>query len=453
MRGRTNIVQRTGPTVIGNLVTRKQVTGSRIEVGNFVEFTGDTSTWETLSGPFNYQYSKSFEISKQTSGGVTTNVIFGIFYANIANSQCRLMVCDKNGIIKITNLSGISFEDVSFEIRDIYFNNNKIYVVFSGAKKVYVFDYNSSNSSMTYDTTITVTFPSYSNTHSYAVIGVRGNYIYGYSRGKNSYDSHHIVRINMDGSTLVNDYDFVSSDFVTSYTYRVLISDNYIFFLPDDNAKSRIIFNYSTSDLVIQAPSEGNVTGTIYNYNAALIKYEDYFFLVGSRSSSSNICVFYLNSSMKIVAVSNYSFNSNGGGNPFSILIEPKGDNRKITICNWGSSSSSTDDKSLMCRLVEFDVGNSLLTNIDEKVFNWGDRRSVGFGVLFLFDINDVYNVYCTKSVFSSNNYLTRTKFMINNNTIIQTESLDLVKPYENIINGVAKTGGNVGQEISVYVP
>ena len=63
MRGRTNVTQRSGPVVIGNLVTRKQVTGSRINMGDFVEFTGDTSAWESLSGPFNYQYSKSFEIT------------------------------------------------------------------------------------------------------------------------------------------------------------------------------------------------------------------------------------------------------------------------------------------------------------------------------------------------------------------------------------------------------
>ena len=460
MRGRTNVTQRSGPVVIGNLVTRKQVTGSRINMGDFVEFTGDTSAWESLSGPFNYQYSKSFEITTLYSGSDVENVIFGVFYVNPTSSQCRLVVCDKNGILKITNLSGISFENVTV-IRDIYLNSNKLYVTFNVNAsttrtidgKVYVFNYNGSNYSITYDRTISVTLPTYSGTtYYYYLIGVRGSYIYGYAKAVNGTYNHHIVRMNMNGSAVVNDYSFTSNDF-DGGTYNVFVEGNYMFFFPQTTSPSnsdRIIFNYSNNSVVVQHGVSNDLEGTEYTQYGTLMSSGDYFFLIGNRSSYGNLCVFYLDANMNIHVVNNKGY-SVSGANYYVGLIEENSGIYKIIFCHWGSTSST--QSRVYCKLATFDSGNSSITVNSDK--NFGNQGVAIFYCenLFLFDASNIYNLFYTRSSDVSNNYLARTKFVINNDTIVQTESLDLVKPYENTINGVAKTGGNIGQEISVYIP
>lgn len=459
MRGRTNVTQRPGPVVIGNLVTRKQVTGGRINMGDFVEFTGDTSTWENISGPFNYQYSKSFKIMEINEGNTVIDVIFGVFYINATNSQCRLMVCNKDGIKRITNLSGISFEGVDPYPKDVYIDENTLYVTFNAAAtytrtidgKVYVFNYNSSNYSITYNRTISVTLPTYSGSNKYYLIGVRDNYIYGYARNNSSSSNHHILRMNINGSTTVNDYSFTSADFA-SYTnriYNVLISDNYIFFFGSDSDYDRIIFNYSDSSLVIQSVSSSDQNGTQYCANGALVKHGDYFYLVGRRpNNDAGICVFYLDSNMNVHVIDVLYLSSDGTAIPFAILVEGGNDNDyRIIACYCGSGH-------LSCYLINFNSNNSKITLYERKLLYINGIPLTFCETLMLFDASNIYNVFFTRSTGSVlNNYLGRTKFVVNNNQIVQAESLDLVKPYANTINGVAKTGGNIGQEISIYIP
>ena len=96
MRGRTNITQRTGPSVIGNLVTQKQVTGSKIEVGDFVEFTGDTSAWESLAGPFNYTYSGKFNVNSNYNGIFYQFMKIFVFYFGINMSKRKFKIMNIN---------------------------------------------------------------------------------------------------------------------------------------------------------------------------------------------------------------------------------------------------------------------------------------------------------------------------------------------------------------------
>ena len=149
-----------------------------------------------------------------------------------------------------------------------------------------------------------------------------------------------------------------------------------------------------------------------------------------------------------VVNKKNYSVS---GPNYYAGLVEENSGIYKIIFCHWGSTSSTQNR--VYCRLATFNSGNSSITVNDNKTF--GNQGVAIFYCenLFLFDASNIYNLFYTRSSDVSNNYLARTKFVINNDTIVQTESLDLVKPYENTINGVAKTGGNIGQEISVYIP
>lgn len=466
MRGRTNIVQRTGPTVIGNVVTRKQVTGDRINIGDFVEFTGNTSNWESLSGPFTFRYSKSFEI--------VTGSVFGEFYIHSISGQCKLIVCNATGIIKITTLSGIDFGTTYADIDDVCCEtsgSSKIIYV-TRNNKVYVFNIDS-NYTMTYNRTINVTFPSHSGGRTNSVIGVRGGYIFCRSMVSSPANDNYIIKMNLDGSTVVSEYSFLVSLVVERRSY---ISGDYIFIFPMSNTSvtyQRIIFNWKTGNLVVQEEGSNVLLYTEFSHLGKIVNKGNYFFLVGwpyndTYGVSIYLTIFYIDGNGKINVVDNYSYympyfnshftNSNRGN--FDIFVEENNGTYRIIISQAARGRGSSNyvfNRTIFFHLLTFDSNNNAIVSLDMEEFYWNAETLILMEPenLFLFKNNDTYNLLFTHSNFGddSDNYLCRTKIIVNNNTIIQSESLDLVKKYESVINGVAKTGGNAGQEISVYVP
>ena len=431
-------------------------------MGDFVEFTGDTSVWESLSGPFNYQYSKSFKIMTLYSGSDVENVTFGVFYINPTSSQCRLIVCDKDGIKKVTNLSGIDFSGAT-TIDDIYLSTSPsvLYVTISSLKKVYMFNYNSSNNTITYNGVVTVTVPTYpdsvTGTKYYGLLCVRNSKIYCYATTNASGASQYIYKLNLNGSTVEETYNFNYSSGDPDVLKCAAI-DNYLIFYPQSistsSNKAGVVINLNTS---IVTTTTGLPEYFSHTYYGKLVRYNNYFFLVGFAKPSINsgtaylqLTVFYLDENENIQIVDNYRQDTGSGTaneNGVELIVEENNNNYRI-VC-----VTHRGNYTFFYIIYNFDINGSDLTRLSYGEIQDELREISGVDNVMLFDISDVYNMFYTHSANVSSNYLCRTKFTINNNQLVQVEALDHVKPYENTINGVAKTSGNVGQEISIYIP
>ena len=474
MRGRTNITQRTGPSVIGQLVTQKQVTGSKIEVGDFVEFTGDTSNWEVLSGPFVYNYSKEFHISDVGSGD-NFDSYNGVFYTHSQSSKCKFIIFNKTGIVKITDISDIEFPNSVISRINFDSNTNKIYVLFNSTKKFYEFNL-LNNYSVEYVKTIDVPVQStYGSTIN--LLCVKDGYLYCYTTVSSPEFIFYILKISLDGETVLNVYSCNLNSNYSATSKNIFITDNYIFFITPTHSSTssgqHIIFNFTSGNIVEQNANLGYLS---YCYAASLVEKDGYFFMVGwsydismtSSVSYSETCyavVFYLDGNMKI-KIDDYVriFNSNSLYNTesynvtaLSVAVKKQSDKYIIVASysgrNWYGNVYRGD--TFYCCLLNFNISDNDLIKVYEKYFSRDRGNPLSPIVVFLIDYVYSYHILFTDLSSSSgiDNYLSRTKILISNNEIIQSESLDLVKKYSNRIDGVAKTEGSAGQTISVYIP
>ena len=452
MRGRTNITQRTGPSVIGNLVTRKQVTGATINPGDFVEFTGSTSVWEVLLGSLNYQMQEFFDISDTVKGCV---------FINPTSSQVKFVIFDDDGILKESSLNSISFNsDYTFLI-NYDRANNKIYMAqrinsSSWDHNLYTFNV-AQDYTVTYGSLVTAVAPTVSYSAVKVLACVRNSYIYWVARPTVSSTVFYIYKYNLDGTTIEDTitYTFPSS-VAFNGTWNVLVDDEVILVLSiSDDSSYRITYVFSDNEIYATRGESSNdyLRYTNRSRLGKVVSVGGYNFLIGFQGNDDanhTLSVFYYdaNGDMKVVAKKGYD--ASNYVNDHELLVEKSGDDYRILFAVSGSEYAS--NKRILLALFNFNSVSGELVQLNVKTIT-SALEIYYFKKCKIVNYDGVYNLFFAGSGTSTNNRVARTKFVITNNTIVQAESLDLVKKYSSHIDGVAKVGGSAGQEISVYIP
>lgn len=463
MRGRTNITPRTGPAVIGNLVTQKQVTGSKIEVGDFVEFTGDTSIYEELSSQFNFSVSSFFEIG---------NGIYGCSYFNSSN-QFRFIIFDINGIIKITDLSSIyvsinsSYNPNSYDFRNLFkttYYDGKIYVCVSqmsvdyvqGKSFVYVFNLNQETYSVSYDSEINLDILPWSEFSQSYYISVTPFVKDGYIYVLYNATYPRFFKLTLDGTIILNSYTS-SINIAYAYAYE---TENFIFIKQNSDSSSG-----DTDSNAIIYDIEQNTFKEVENFPPYMlygnIKEKDGIFICAGFYRSGTVTnpsyvlyiyAFYIDSNGEVNVLSRTrQRNSNSYAYCLNIFVEHVDGVYKINV----TDNYAYNNRNYL-RFFYFEFENNTFGSYEKSI----NIVETSFPVkkyeqtMFVKDSN-IFNLFLTESVNLSetNNYLLRTKYLVVNDQIIMNESFDLVKKYQNRIDGVAKIGGSAGQLISVYIP
>jgi len=453
MRGRTNITPRTSPAVIGTDVTNKQVTGSAITVGDFVEFTGNTTVWEKLVGPINYQGEHFFNIS---------DTIKGCIFINTTSSQCKFVIFNDIGILKETTLNSVAFANTNVDNIDYDSVNNKIYVLqYLGSAawytyNIYVFDI-SQNYTVTYNRTITLFIP---DTYGGArkAVCVRNSYIYCICYPSSSGTSVSVVKYNLDGSTVEDVITLTlgsSASFSNTTWYSLVTEDKFILLSSGDAYKFTFVFS-SDNLYATKATSDNNYLRLLNKCaNGKLVSVNGYNFLVGMQATSpfsGGLTVFYYDNNNDINVIQKIEISFSDFVNLIDMIVERNENDYRILCAVCGSEYASNDD--IYVRLYNFNSISGKITFLSKMTMSAGFGNYYWYKDCKLVDYSGVYNLFFAGcGNLETNNHLAKTKFIVSNDTIIQSEALDLVKKYQNRIDGVAKTSGNVGQTITVCIP
>lgn len=476
MRGRTNITQRTGLAVIGNDVTHKQVVGQKIEVGDFVEFTGNTNIFDILSD-YAYTYNATCRMSENkmaivgyNSNSLTMNITcVDLTSGKIASSD--------NFVLK----QSINFgSDERFENVYICYDSGFLYV---SVKTTWSYSYGldpknalnflhifsvseSGDISFVGQRRFTESFfnscfdeeDTLSTTQKFKMSNVCVKNGIGYAAVSPSsplnYTKQRVVKFNV-----LNDSDIseVLSFFKCyrqkdkSSQARFVVEDFFGYFFEDhsilnvfrlENFSNQIIHHTQNIDL-----------------SRNVLVYEDvennYFIIYGKISSTTTpqLYIFTFNeqsvSFVKIEQVLLKGFNVIGGPLSFYELYKDSEGNKffLIAVSTTLSTTAFTCGVALVrynyllqtiTTLSSHSFSNTYLTQSDGMIKRNNDNVSLYF--VGRFNLQKVVN-------------LNKISFKIIGDEIDSTESYDLVQKYKKRIDGVASSSGSEGELISVRVP
>lgn len=477
MRGRTNITQRTGLAVIGNDVTHKQVVGQKIEVGDFVEFTGNTNIFDILSD-YGYTYNATCRMSENkmaivgyNSNSLTMNITcVDLISGKIASSDNFVL---EHSMTFKDNVTGLENVYICYDNGFLYVSEITSWPTISGLDPknalnfLHIFSVSESGDiSFVGQRRFTESFfnscfdeeDKLSTTQKFKMSNVCVKNGVGYAAVSPSsplnYTKQRVVKFNV-----LNDSDIseVLSFFKcyrqkdNSSQARFVVEDFFGYFFEDasilnvfrlENFSNQIIRHTQNIDL---------------SYN--VLVYEDvennYFIIYGKISSTSTpqLYIFTFNeqsvSFVKIEKILLRGFSVIGGPLSFYELYKDAEGNKFFLIAV--STTSSTSAYTCGVALVRYNYllqtittlsshsfGNTYLTQSNGIIKRNNDNVSLYF--VGRFGLQKVVN-------------LNKISFKIIGDEIDSTESYDLVQKYKKRIDGVASSSGSEGELISVRVP
>lgn len=470
MRGRTNVTQRTGPYVIGQEVTQKQVTGSAISMGDFVEFTGDTTQIQTLLN-LDYDLVANCRINSST-------FVFVFF----KNPIFRFVVIKDNVIVKDKTLSGVDTITWTGSNTKLYigYYNNQLYVsfgiVYNGNnyntlldKCIYIFNYNSETYDITYDSGLDLssihTDLTGANYTKFVFLQpkILNGYFYVYVCGDSNTNSDKITalyKLNLNGtynsknivasgSSMVFLYDTLSFGFVKNIDETW--NTNYVWVVYGQNARTCLLL--STSDITVSIDSldiSVTVQSTLitapieylYIYNNILIGCLDRVMKIWEIGNSS---ITFL----KQYIYRNYTSSNGGSVSDFGMIINVELENSNPIFEIIGVYTVSSTSREERYFRVIYDYSGAEFTDFTEVIISKSNSENFVCPIVWINTTNRYYN-YCYDDRLKT---FKKIPFSVVSDGISLVASYDLVKKYSSRIDGVAKGSGNVGELIRVYIP
>ena len=482
MLGNTNVKD---GVALNASVTEMEVIGNAIVAGDFVEFTGNTTN--EYVADINMNYATPFEINSGKAG---------IAFYNKGATNIRFLVmsdCAVLNDVTVTLPEALCTSSKPFYDMYANFYNGKLYV--HGAKKdavqkntsqnvfLYVFTFDNSTNSIAYESKITLTLPNdlSASSSSYAYyVDYRhffvGNIIYVVQAVDISSGS-------ITGNLCINKFD-LSGNLLTHRVFDTEYSAGIKATLENNiDIDEEYAYIYSVSG------SGSSATYRLYAYSSSDFSYNTriaiFEYSRGSYGDPNIVipCSIYVDDSKDILAfatqISAFSTYS------YLIRFVAKNENQIKTTVTIPATSAVSNYSSVVIKpfktvgtkvylLVVIkcnnDGGTSLIATIEYDYVNYNARliassmftaTSVSFGLnnhLPIILLNEKVEMYFAGTYNNPTSSSAISKAygvvgMINNDIYVPSETIDLVKKYENRIDGVAKQSGVAGDTIEVYVP